>query len=89
MSAETWIIVGASRGIGLEFVKQLLAAGHHVVAAVRNVSAAPNLFELIASTQGAADRCLVEQCDVSSDESITVGSTPCSPSRTCTLAKAP
>lgn len=76
-SAETWIIVGASRGIGLEFVKQLLGAGHRVVAAVRNVAAASRLFELIASMQVAADRCLVEQCDISSDESITVGNPPC------------
>lgn len=68
---KAWVIVGASRGIGLEFVKQLLEAGQHVVAAVRNVSAAPKLFDLIASL-GAQDRCTVEQCDVSSDESITV-----------------
>lgn len=71
MYVETWVIIGASRGIGLEFVKQLLETGHHVVAAVRNVSAAPNLFNLVAS-QKAEDRCIVEQCDVSSDESVTV-----------------
>lgn len=69
MSAETWVIVGASRGIGLELVKQLLEAGHRVVAAVRNVSAAPKLFDLIAA-QNAAGKCIVEQCDVSSEESI-------------------
>lgn len=71
MSTKTWVIVGASRGIGLEFVKQLLDAGHHVVAAVRNKSAAPKLLHLIDS-QDAGDRCVVEQCDISSDESITV-----------------
>ncbi|KAK8097380.1 hypothetical protein PG984_016519 [Apiospora sp. TS-2023a] len=65
-----WIIVGASRGIGLEFVEQLLEAGHYVVAAVRNLSTAPKLFDLIAS-QSADSRCVVEQCDISSDESIT------------------
>ncbi|KAI1295930.1 NAD(P)-binding protein [Xylaria venustula] len=70
MDAKTWIIVGASRGIGLELVKQLLEAGHQVVAAVRNVSAAPKLTQLIAS-QKADDKCIVEQCDISSDESIT------------------
>nr|ODN78203.1 hypothetical protein L203_06125 [Cryptococcus depauperatus CBS 7841] len=70
MDSKTWVIVGASRGIGLEFVKQLLEAGQQVVAAVRNVSAAPKLFDLIAS-QKAEDKCIVEQCDVSSDESIT------------------
>ncbi len=71
MDAATWVIVGASRGIGLEFVKQLLEAGYRLVAAVRNVSTAPKLFDLIAS-QKAEDRCIVEQCDISSDESITV-----------------
>ncbi len=71
MDDKTWVIVGASRGIGLELVKQLLEAGHQVVAAVRNLSAAPKLFELIAS-QKVEDRCIVEQCDVSSDESIIV-----------------
>jgi NAD(P)-dependent dehydrogenase (short-subunit alcohol dehydrogenase family) len=71
MSGESWIIVGASRGIGLEFVRQLLDAGEHVVAAVRNVSNAPKLHELIAA-QKAEDRCIVEQCDVSNNDSITV-----------------
>ncbi|KAI0520886.1 NAD(P)-binding protein [Xylaria bambusicola] len=70
MNTKTWVIVGASQGIGLELVKQLLEAGHHVVAAVRNVAAAPKLFHLIAS-QKAQYRCTVVQCDISSDESIT------------------
>jgi NAD(P)-dependent dehydrogenase (short-subunit alcohol dehydrogenase family) len=69
MDAGTWIIVGASRGIGLELVKQLLQAGQHVIAAVRNVSAAPKLFDLI-SSQNAGEKCTVQQCDISSDESI-------------------
>lgn len=71
MDGKPWVIIGASRGIGLEFVKQLLESGQPVLATVRNVSAAPKLFDLIAS-QGAQDRCIVEQCDVSSDGSITV-----------------
>ncbi|TRX92281.1 hypothetical protein FHL15_006896 [Xylaria flabelliformis] len=70
MDTKTWIIVGASRGIGLEFVKQLLEAGNQVIAAVRNVSAAPKLYQLITS-QKAEGKCTVEQCDISSDESIT------------------
>ncbi|KAK2030354.1 NAD(P)-binding protein [Colletotrichum zoysiae] len=69
MSIPTWVVVGASRGIGLEFVKQLLEAGQQVVAAVRNVSAAPMLFELIDS-RNAKDKCTVEQCDIASEESI-------------------
>ena len=31
-----WVITGANRGLGLEFTKQLLAAGHTVLAGVRN-----------------------------------------------------
>jgi NAD(P)-dependent dehydrogenase (short-subunit alcohol dehydrogenase family) len=71
MDVKTWVIVGASRGIGLEFVKQLLESGQQVIAAVRNMSAAPKLFDLVAS-QGAENRCFVEQCDISNDESISV-----------------
>ncbi|KAI0109698.1 NAD(P)-binding protein [Nemania sp. FL0031] len=63
MDAKTWVVVGASRGIGLELVKQLLEAGHLVVAAVRNVSSAPKLLHLI-SLLGAEDKCTVEQCDI-------------------------
>ncbi|KAI1336236.1 hypothetical protein F5Y15DRAFT_419022 [Xylariaceae sp. FL0016] len=70
MDIETWVVVGASRGIGLEFVKQLLEAGHHVIAAVRRVAAASKLFDLIES-QKSGDRCFVKQCDISKDESIT------------------
>ncbi len=32
----TWVITGANRGLGLEFVKQLLAGGHTIIAGVRN-----------------------------------------------------
>ncbi|KAI1325119.1 NAD(P)-binding protein [Xylariaceae sp. FL0255] len=67
---KTWVVVGASRGIGLELVKQLLEAGHKVIAAVRDVSNAPKLFHLITSEK-AGDRCVIESCDISSDESIT------------------
>ncbi|KAI9150013.1 oxidoreductase [Paramyrothecium foliicola] len=69
MGTDTWVIVGASRGIGLEFVKQLLESDRHVIATVRNASAAPRLFDLIAS-QGAGERCIVEQCDIADDRSI-------------------
>lgn len=33
---QTWLITGANRGIGLEFVRQLAAAGEIVIATVRN-----------------------------------------------------
>ena len=32
----TWVITGANRGLGLEFVKQLVANGHTVLAGVRH-----------------------------------------------------
>lgn len=69
--AEAWVIVGASRGIGLEFVKQLLDLGHHVIAGVRSPSGAEKLSQLI-SHKSRPECCLVEQCDVTSEESINV-----------------
>ena len=70
---ETWVIVGASRGIGLEFVKQLLEGGKQVIAGVRNPSTATKLPELVQSKSG---NCQIEQCDVTSEESINVRCTP-------------
>lgn len=37
-SPQTWIITGASGGLGLALTKQALAAGHHVVATTRKVA---------------------------------------------------
>jgi NAD(P)-dependent dehydrogenase (short-subunit alcohol dehydrogenase family) len=51
------VIVGGSRGIGLELVKQYQAAGHHVVAMCRNASKA--------LTQTGCE--IVEHIDVSDD----------------------
>ncbi|PGH34567.1 hypothetical protein GX50_02650 [[Emmonsia] crescens] len=64
--SQTWLIVGASRGIGLEFVHQILANGHRVVATVRSSSAALDVL-----VQEAPDRAKILTCDVSSNESIT------------------
>ena len=36
----TWVIIGASRGIGLEFVRQLLAREERIIATVRETNAA-------------------------------------------------
>lgn len=69
--ADTWVIVGASRGIGLEFVRQLLQDGHHVIAGVRNVSKADQLFEL-KSHCITPERCIIEECDITNEESIQV-----------------
>lgn len=69
--ADTWVIVGASRGIGLEFVRQLLQNEHHVIAGIRNVSKADQLLE-VKSLCNTPERCIVEECDITSEESIQV-----------------
>ena len=71
MSPSTWILIGASRGIGLEFVRQLLARGDQIIAAVRNEQTASQLWGLAASQPRPAS-CLIEQCDVTKEESIDV-----------------
>lgn len=68
---DTWVIVGASRGIGLEFVRQLLQNGHHVIAGVRNESKADQLFEL-KSHCTKPERCIIAECDITNEESIQV-----------------
>ena len=70
LAMSTWLIVGASRGIGLEFVRQLLARGDRVIATVRDPARASQLWSLA----GAADHgaCQLLECDVKSDASINV-----------------
>jgi NAD(P)-dependent dehydrogenase (short-subunit alcohol dehydrogenase family) len=73
--SQTWLIVGASRGIGLEFVTQLLELGNKVIATVRAPAPSPtetgsasNLWTL---TGGANGRNLtILECDVSDEISI-------------------
>jgi NAD(P)-dependent dehydrogenase (short-subunit alcohol dehydrogenase family) len=69
--ADTWVVVGASRGIGLELVKQLLNEGKSVIAGARNPSGAAELLQL---KQSRPECCVVEQCDVTDEESINVSS---------------
>lgn len=68
MSApKAWLIVGASRGIGLEFVRQIVANGHRVIATVRNPNA-----DIDKLAQSAPGQVQVLTCDVSREESINV-----------------
>lgn len=66
----TWVIVGATRGIGLEFVRQLLKRGDRLLATARNATRASDLWRLA----GAAplDACRLLECDVTVDGSISV-----------------
>ncbi|KAF2636507.1 NAD(P)-binding protein [Massarina eburnea CBS 473.64] len=65
----TWLILGASRGIGLEFVRQLLNRGERIVATVREpwASHASQLWGQAGNDHG---RCQMYVCDILSEESI-------------------
>ncbi len=67
----TWLIVGATRGIGLEFVRQLLRRGDRVLATTREVAKASQLWSLAGSSAAAA--CRLIECDVTREDSIIVG----------------
>ena len=69
--SATWLIVGASRGIGLEFVRQLLQHDQRIIATVREqwASHASGLWGQAGSDHG---RCQMYICDVLSEESIMV-----------------
>lgn len=45
----TFVVTGASRGLGLEFVKQLSAKGHTVFACARSPEKSEKLQELVKS----------------------------------------
>ena len=67
---STWIIVGASRGIGLEWVRQLLAHGNHVIATIRDAGKASQLWSLAGGTERGS--CQLFECDVTQNSSIEV-----------------
>jgi len=58
---KTWFITGAGRGMGVEFAKAALAAGHNVVASGRNPDA-------VAKAVGDADDLRVVKLDVTSTQ---------------------
>lgn len=60
----TYVITGANRGIGLEFVRQLLARGERVLATCRDPQHSKALAAL------ACDRLSVHSVDVASTESV-------------------
>lgn len=76
---QTWLIVGSSRGIGLEFVSQLLSRGDTAIATARAPSTATlsphsqygnasQLWSLTGTPNG--HNLTILECDVSSEESI-------------------
>jgi hypothetical protein len=69
--SRTWLIVGASRGIGLEFVRQLMLRNERIIATVREpwASHASGLWGEAGNDHG---RCQMYICDILSEESIVV-----------------
>src|SRR4051794_14310944 len=59
---KTWLITGAARGMGVEFARAALAAGHNVVATGRNPDA-------VASAVGAHENLLLTALDVTDPHS--------------------
>jgi len=62
---ETILVVGASRGIGYELVRQYAVQGHHVIAGCRTPQSAESLQALTDSLD-----IEVHQLDVGSDDSV-------------------
>src|SRR5687768_5685860 len=58
---KVWFITGAGRGMGVEFTKAALAAGHNVVATGRNPDA-------VSKAVGEADSLLTAKLDVTSTQ---------------------
>lgn len=68
---STWLIVGATQGIGLEFVRQLLWRGDRVLATTHEIEKASQLWTLAGGSPTAS--CRLVECDVTREESIIVG----------------
>ncbi|RYU91941.1 SDR family NAD(P)-dependent oxidoreductase [Mucilaginibacter terrigena] len=63
-NTKTWFITGASKGLGLSLVKQLLAAGQNVAATSRHLA---NLVIAVGST---ADNFLPIEVDLTNEDSV-------------------
>jgi NAD(P)-dependent dehydrogenase (short-subunit alcohol dehydrogenase family) len=75
---RTVLVTGASRGLGLEYSRQMAAAGWHVLAAARNPGSAHDLEAL---TRSHPDRVRIVKLDVCSESDVEalatqLGSTP-------------
>lgn len=66
---KTWLIVGASRGIGHEFARQALERGDRVFATVRNLTMQHDINSWTSATLD-RDLCTPLECDVLSEDSI-------------------
>lgn len=64
-----YVVTGANRGLGLEFVRQLLARGEHVTAGVREMEPASSQ-EIARLIEASAGRGKLFACDVASDASV-------------------
>jgi NAD(P)-dependent dehydrogenase (short-subunit alcohol dehydrogenase family) len=59
---KTWLVTGAGRGMGVDFARAALAAGHNVVATGR-------ILDSVSSAVGEHERLLVAELDVTDAES--------------------
>lgn len=61
---KTYLILGASRGIGLEFARQLLEQHNQVIAVVRDPNTASQLWQVTGNLMSRPGSCIIEQCDI-------------------------
>ena len=69
-SGQTWVVTGASRGLGLEHVKQFLQQGFHVIAAARSPSKSEALSKL---QKQHPDHIFLVSLDTTNDASVHAG----------------
>lgn len=67
---KSYLIIGASRGIGLELARQLLVQQCQVVAVVRDPNTASQLWQVTGSIITRPGSCIIEQCDVGNPADI-------------------
>ena len=70
MSHNTFFITGCNRGLGLEFVRQLLRRGDRVIATCRDIATSSDLTELTLANSG---RLSLVEMDVADEASMREG----------------